>query len=83
MMIAEVEFEPTVSAGMASRLSTDEYVRGALNAKPNYDVARDGQRLIMMRNVGQTGTVADQTVLTVVDNWFEELNRLAPPAGEE
>jgi len=81
--VVQVQTEPNFSVGMARPLLPDEYVRGALNQKPNYDIALDGERFLMIKNAEQTGDFVDQTVLTVVDNWFEELNRLAPPSGNE
>ena len=40
-----------------------------------YDVTADGQRFVMIR-VSESGSLHEQ--LIVVENWFEELQRLAP-----
>ena len=40
-----------------------------------YDVSPDGQRFLMIKNAG-TAEAAPQII--VVENWFEELKRLAP-----
>jgi len=48
------------------------------NSRPNYDVTPDGQRLLMMRNSGMQDRSYEQTLLFAVENWFEELVRLAP-----
>ena len=80
IMVVQVETEPNFSFGVPRPLLADEYVHGNLNEKPNYDIASDGQRLVMIKTEEQAGDVAGQTVLTVVDNWFEEINRLAPPS---
>ena len=40
-----------------------------------YDVTADGQRFVMIR-VSESGSLDEQ--LIVVENWFEELQRLAP-----
>ncbi|MEJ2475492.1 MAG: hypothetical protein P8Y74_16635 [Desulfobacterales bacterium] len=40
-----------------------------------YDVSNDGQRFVMIR-VSETGSLNEE--LIVVENWFEELKRLAP-----
>jgi hypothetical protein len=39
-----------------------------------YDVTRDGQRFLMVKDVEQ----ASATQINVVVNWFEELKRLVP-----
>ena len=52
---------------------------------PSYDVSNDGQRfiryppLIMEAEAPELVTTEGNAVLTVVENWFEELKRLAPP----
>jgi len=50
------------------------------NFSPSYDVSPDGQRFLMLRDAEQTDQEAENTQLIVVENWFEELNRLAPPS---
>jgi len=44
-------------------------------------VSPDGSRFLMMQDAGQE-TVSGETSLKVVDNWFAELNRLAPPSQQ-
>jgi hypothetical protein len=44
-----------------------------------YDISPDG-RFLMMKFPDQVEETDEQTTLVVVENWFEELNRLAPPA---
>ena len=44
----------------------------------NFDVASDG-RFLMIESKGETGAGA---TLTVVENWFEKLNLVAPPESE-
>jgi hypothetical protein len=53
--------------------SAIEYRRDFYHAA--YDVSSDGQRFLMIR-ASKTGSVEED--LVVVENWFEELNRLAP-----
>jgi hypothetical protein len=45
------------------------------NGGPNYDVAPDGERFLMIRSV-ENVSATEQIV--VVQNWFEELERLVP-----
>ena len=53
--------------------SAIEYRRDFYHAA--YDVSSDGQRFLMIR-ASKTGSVEED--LVVVENWFEELNQLAP-----
>jgi hypothetical protein len=46
----------------------------SLRDKPTYDVSTDGNRFLMVKQ--PANQAAPQIV--VVQNWFEELNRLAP-----
>jgi hypothetical protein len=45
----------------------------------NYDVSPDGRRFLMLK-MGASGASAQDPParFTVVENWFEELKRLAP-----
>jgi len=71
MMVASVEVEPSLSVGQPEVLFEADY------SFLGYDVSSDGQRFLIVKPV-ETEEVAEQTMLVVVDNWFEELNRLAP-----
>ena len=76
LMVADVEADPTFSAGTPAEafdLSGYELTGGARR----YDLAPDGDRFILRRFVAgvQTG---DADRLIFVQNWFEELTRLVP-----
>src|SRR5687767_13375710 len=43
-----------------------------------YDVSRDGQRFLMIRGGDSDEQAAPPPQIVVVQNWFEELKRLAP-----
>ncbi len=76
MMMVAVESEPTFSAGNPEELfDTGTYFFD----KPGFDVSPDG-RFLLMKSVGDTERLAEEISAVVVYNWFEELNRLAPPA---
>lgn len=81
VMAVSVDDDEGFSAGTPKVLFTGDYWAGGDSA-PNYDVTVDG-RFLMMRSVegsGQgTDQASDQTLLVTVENWFEELRRLAPP----
>ena len=51
------------------------YARRASNWGPMYDVAPQGDRLLMVYQEEDPGTA---TEVHVVENWFEELKRLVP-----
>jgi hypothetical protein len=42
-----------------------------------YDVARDGKRFLMIKDA--RGGADETRHLVLVQNWFDELERLAPP----
>jgi dipeptidyl aminopeptidase/acylaminoacyl peptidase len=74
MMAVDISTQPAFSAGKPQMLFDGPYMLSAATL-PNYDVSRDGQRFLMVKESQQ-----DQppTQINVVLNWFEELKRLAP-----
>jgi len=68
MVAVRVETTPTFSAGPTSVL----FPGGAYAA--GYDVSPDGERFIMVRPLGDQA----QGDMILVQNFFEELKRLAP-----
>jgi len=82
VMAASVEAGPNFLAGAPRQLFSGNYADFNSNY-PSYDISPDGQRFLMLKDVEQTeqtSQVAGLTQLIVVENWFEELNRLAPPS---
>ena len=71
MMRVRIQAEPTFSRRTPEVLFTGRYLRGA-----NYDISQDGQRFLMLKPAAQTEHTYAQFI--VVQNWFEELNRLVP-----
>jgi serine/threonine-protein kinase len=63
------------TAGNPSRVLDRAYVN-ADNAR-TYDVSSDGQRFLMVKETG-AATAEPVLNLVLVQNWFEELKRLAP-----
>ena len=43
-----------------------------------YDVSPDGQRLLMLRSPDAFQSFSNQVQLIAIENWFDELERLAP-----
>ena len=58
-------------------LFTGDYYSGGV---PVWDISSDGQHFLMMKLAEQPEQRFEDTQLIVVHNWFEELNRLAPPS---
>jgi serine/threonine-protein kinase len=58
-------------------LVTPGYVTQPGNPGRMYDISRDGQRLLLIKE-GMVGTASASTSIIVVQNWVEELKRLAP-----
>ncbi|HET9387573.1 MAG TPA: protein kinase, partial [Gemmatimonadales bacterium] len=75
MMVVDISTTPSFSAGKPRRLFTGAYQR-SLALWPNYDVANNGQRFLMVKKL-DTGDEPNQ--INVVLNWIDELNRLLPP----
>lgn len=59
-----------------NELLTGNY-RGA-GGQGAFDISNDGSRFILIKDTDNSA-VLDQTLLVAVENWFEELKRLAPP----
>jgi hypothetical protein len=76
VMAVPVEAGPNFVAGNPTVLFQGEYA--ATRGGRNYDVTPDGRRFLMLKQV--IGRGSDQDVpssrFIVVENWFEELNRL-------
>jgi serine/threonine protein kinase/Tol biopolymer transport system component len=76
MMAVEIATQSGFAAGKPRTLFEGRYERTPATS-PNYDVAPDGQRFLMLKSVGQEASAPTQ--INVVLNWFEELKRRAPP----
>jgi serine/threonine-protein kinase len=74
LMVVNIESQPTFNAGTPHLLFEKQYEKGVAGLRPNFDVAPDGERFVMVKASEQ----AAQIYLTVVLNWFEELKRLVP-----
>ena len=74
MMVAGVETKTTFSTAKPRLLFEGHYEAGMYTFQPNYDVAPDGQRFLMIRETEQKSG----TQINVVLNWFEELKQKVP-----
>jgi len=73
MMVVPITPEPEFSVGRPELLFEGPYEMGG-NYGQGYDVSLDGRRFLMIKKSDDPGVQ-----LIVVQNWFEELKRLAPP----
>jgi eukaryotic-like serine/threonine-protein kinase len=78
MMAAEITTTPSFSVGKSKMLFQGPYTP-TTGTFPFYDVSPDGQRFLMLK---PAETAAAATQIVVVENWFEELKRLVPPAKQ-
>jgi serine/threonine-protein kinase len=77
MMVVSVRTEPTFEAETPQVLFEGVYSYGRLDLTPQYDVASDGQRFVMVKESSDAEEMP-LTQINVVLNWFEELKRLVP-----
>ena len=74
LMAVRVRTEPAFEAGTPEELFTGRY---AFAIGRMYDIAPDGLRFLMIKAGGKTEEGAGNQVI-LVQNWFEELERLVP-----
>ena len=55
--------------------------RGYLSGRSSYDVSSNDLQFLMIRKTDESA--AEQTSIAVINNWFEELRRLAPADSQE
>ncbi len=76
MMAVAVLTAPTFSAGNPSKLFDGQWFAPP-GTRP-YDVSRDGQRFLMIKDAMSSGSTGASPTITVVLNWFEELKARVP-----
>ena len=78
VLAVALETETNFSAANPRVLFNGDYFFGAL---ASYDLHPDGQRFLMLKTEDEsTSTLpAEFTLFVLVENWFEELKRRAPP----
>ena len=78
LMGVTVETEPTFSASVPQTVIEAGYVFASRQGR-NWDISADGQRFLMLKESGATDDASAQRAqIILVQNWFEELNRLVP-----
>jgi serine/threonine-protein kinase len=77
MMSVQITTTPAFTPSKPTVLFEKEYAASQFPATGiAYDVSPDGQRFLMVKEMNQT---SPSTQINVVLNWFDELNRIAPP----
>ena len=76
MMVVPVETEPMLSLGVPEVLFEQQYY--FFRGDRTYDVAPDGQRFLMIKEVDTADPTAGQRQIVLIENWFDELERLVP-----
>ncbi len=76
MMAVDIATQASFAVGKPRMLFEGPYLPGPATS-PNYDVAPDGQRFLMLKPSEQAEAALTQ--INVVLNWFEELKQKAPP----
>jgi Tol biopolymer transport system component len=79
MFAVQVATEPTLRVGTPVQLFQGPfYIPGTGSPRPQYDVAADGQRLLMLTTRSSTDSSPARPQIVIVQGWFEELKRLVP-----
>jgi hypothetical protein len=78
MFAARVTTRPKLAVDKPEELFEGAYyIAPSGSPRPQYDVTADGQRFLMITRGTDTGA-AQRDRLVIVQNWFDELNRLVP-----
>jgi len=75
VMAVSIETDSSFTAGNPEIVFEGEYAE--VQGGRAYDVSPDGERFLMLKPVDD---VAAMRRVIIVENWFEELRRLAPPS---
>jgi serine/threonine-protein kinase len=75
MLAVPVTTKPQFRPGTAKVLFEGQYAWSTYEGFPNFDIAPDGKSFVMVKADEEWGQA---TEIRVVQNWFEELKRLAP-----
>jgi serine/threonine-protein kinase len=77
MFAVKVNTEPALKVGTAVQLFEGKYfISPTRSPRPQYDVTRDGQRMLMLAPGDGTDSNGAHSRIVVVQNWHEELKRL-------
>lgn len=77
VMVTPIETEPTLIVGNPVPLFDGPYRQIAVNSPRPYDIASDGQRFLMLKEIVDAD-VRDEAAIILVQHWIEELKTLFP-----
>ena len=79
VFVVAVATEPKLRVGTPVQLFQGPfYIPPTGSPRPQYDVAADGQRLLMLTTRSSTDSSPARPRIVIVQDWFEELRRLVP-----
>ena len=74
----DVDGEEPFQAGPPELFDVEIPFTFLLGSAPNFGITPDGQRFLVMTDAVSEETGERRTSIAIVNNWFEELNRLVP-----
>ncbi len=75
LMAVPIRMDPSFTPGTPEVLFEGDYIAGQGRS---YDVARDGQRFLMIKAGDPSDESSSAPELIIVENWFEELKEKVP-----
>jgi Tol biopolymer transport system component len=79
VFVVAVATEPKLRVGTPVQLFQGPfYIPPTGSPRPQYDVAADGQRLLMLTTRSSADSSPARPRIVIVQDWFEELRRLVP-----
>jgi serine/threonine-protein kinase len=82
IMSVQIETNPSFSASPAQMILEGNFLIRSGSNKHTYDVSADGERFLLIKPGGSEAGAPAQPQIIVVQNWFEEINRLAPSSEQ-
>ena len=77
LMAAGIETEPVFNAGTPRLVFADRF-RPSTGNVASYDVSADGEGFVMIQDAESAGIEAQPDQISVVGNWFEQLQERVP-----
>ena len=78
VMMAPIETDPTLIVDNSVPLFDGPYRQIEEQRSRPYDIAPNGQRFLMLKEIIDTDNIRDEAAIIVVQNWIEELKNLFP-----
>ena len=79
MLSVPIETVPVFDPGIPQIIFEKQYIVGGSSVFRYFDISHDSQRFLMMKSPDATTDAASgPTQLILIQNWFDELQRLVP-----